>query len=379
MAISFSVLAVCPQTRGRRGRLTTPHGVVETPVFMPVGTQGAVKALSPQDVEAVGARIVLANTYHLSLRPGADIVAEAGGLHRFMNWPHSVLTDSGGFQVFSLADLRTIDDDGVTFASHIDGSVHRLTPERSIAIQEQLGADIIMAFDECVPYPISFEGAEAAVERTARWAERCLKAKTRPDQALFGIVQGSVYEELRERSCRQITALDFPGYGIGGLSVGEPKEDMHRILEHIEPLLPGDRPRYLMGVGAPEDLVEGVARGVDMFDCVLPTRVARHGRIFTRRGPLNLMNARYARDFGPLEEGCTCEACTGFSRAYIRHLLRAKEFLGMRLASLHNLHFLLRLMDEVRTALETGTFADMARRFFAEYMGQEWTPPRRSG
>lgn len=379
MAISFSVVAVCPQTGGRRGRLTTLHGVVETPVFMPVGTQGAVKALSPQDVEAVGARIVLANTYHLSLRPGEDIVAEAGGLHRFMNWPHAVLTDSGGFQVFSLADLRTIDDDGVTFASHIDGSLHRLTPERSIAIQEQLGADIIMAFDECAPYPISFEGAEAAVERTARWAERCVKAKTRADQALFGIVQGSVYEELRQRSCRQITALDFPGYAIGGLSVGEPKEDMHRILELLDPLLPEDRPRYLMGVGAPEDLVEGVARGVDMFDCVLPTRVARHGRIYTRRGPLNLMNARFARDFGPLEEGCTCEACSGFSRAYIRHLLRAKEFLGMRLASLHNLHFLFRLMDEVRTALEKGTFVDMAQAFFADYMGQEWTPPRRSG
>lgn len=378
MAISFTLIGRCGRTMARRGRLATPHGTVETPVFMPVGTQGAVKALSPRDVREVGASIVLANTYHLHLRPGEDVVAEAGGLHRFMNWFGPILTDSGGFQVFSLAELRTIDDDGVSFASHIDGTRLRLTPESSIAIQEKLGADIIMAFDECSPYPVSRDGAERAVERTARWAERCLRAKTRADQALFGIVQGSVYDDLRERSARQITGLDFPGYGIGGLSVGEPKADMHRILELLDPLLPEDKPRYLMGVGAPEDLIEGVARGVDMFDCVLPTRVARHGRIFTRTGPYTLLNARYARDFRPLEEGCPCEACQGFTRAYVRHLLRAREVLGLRLASIHNLRFILGLMEDIRRSLEAGTFPEFARDFLRTYLGQEWTPPVRN-
>ncbi|MCG0238507.1 MAG: tRNA guanosine(34) transglycosylase Tgt [Firmicutes bacterium] len=367
-ALRFEVLATDPNSAARRGRLTTPHGVIETPVFMPVGTQATVKTLSPHEVWDLGARIILSNTYHLYLRPGADLIREAGGLHRFMAWPGSILTDSGGFQVFSLAELRKITEEGVQFRSHLDGSSHFLSPETAIQVQNALGADIIMCFDECTPWPVEYEYAKASMERTARWAARCKAAHARPDdQALFGIVQGSTYADLRRESAARTVELDFPGYAVGGLSVGEPKALMHEMLEITVPLLPPDRPRYLMGVGSPEDLIEGVWRGIDMFDCVLPTRIARHGTVFTRRGKLSVRSAAFARDWEPIEPGCDCYACRHFSRAYIRHLFKAEEMLGLRLASLHNLRFLLRLMEEVRQALETGTFAEYRRAFYAEW------------
>ncbi len=348
--------------RARAGRFRTPHGDLLTPVFAPVGTAATVKALTPAQLHELGAQLVLSNTYHLYLRPGDELLRDLGGLHQFMQWPGPILTDSGGFQVFSLSDTRKIDDDGVTFKSHLDGSLHRFTPERSIAIQENLGADIIMAFDECPP-PLDRAYNEIALRRTHAWAERCVAAKTRADQALFGIVQGGVFADLRAESARFLTGLDLPGYAIGGLAVGESKPEMHAALDVVEPLLPAHKPRYLMGVGSPEDLVNGVARGVDIFDCVLPTRLARNSAALTRTGRLNMGNAVYARDPGPIEDGCACYACRNFSRAYVRHLMRAGEILGAVLLTLHNVHLLLTMMREMRAAIEQDSFASYAEAF----------------
>jgi queuine tRNA-ribosyltransferase len=359
---SFEIQAT--QGSARAGVFHTPHGALPTPLFAPVGTQAAVKAVTPDQLRALDASLVLANTYHLYLRPGDPLVAEMGGLHRFMGWDRPILTDSGGFQVFSLAKIRQVDEDGVTFMSHIDGSTHRLTPEKSISIQENLGADIIMAFDECAdPYDRAY--SERAMQRTHTWAERCQDSKTREDQALFGIVQGGVFPDLRRQSAERIVALDFPGYAIGGLSVGETKSEMLAILDVVTPILPGDRPRYLMGVGSPEDLVNGVLRGVDVFDCVLPTRLARHHAAMTRTGRLNLTNAAFANDPQPIEETCDCYACRNFSRAYLRHLILSKEILASTLVSIHNLRTLVRLMQDLRQAVLTGRLDEFAGTFFA--------------
>jgi queuine tRNA-ribosyltransferase len=363
----FSLEYTDPTTGARAGTLTTPHGVIATPVFMPVGTQATVKTLSSHEVAAMNAPIILGNTYHLFLRPGSDLVAELGGLHRFMNWPRAILTDSGGFQVFSLGATNVIDEDGVTFRSHLDGSLHRFTPERAIAIQEQLGADIIMAFDECAPYPTTPEYAQAAMNRTHRWLERCVAAKTRADQALFGIVQGSMYPDLRRMSAEFIASQPVAGFGIGGLSVGETKPEMYETLAVTTAELPHDRPRYLMGVGSPEDLLEGVSRGVDMFDCVQPTRLGRHGAAWTPAGRINLFNARWARDDRPIEEGCDCYTCANHSRAYLRHLLRAEEMLGARLATIHNVRFLIRLMEGARQAIIEQRYAAYRDAFLQQF------------
>lgn len=364
MAFKFSLLKTDAHTLARAGLFSTPHGDIPMPTFAPVGTQAAVKTVSPRELHELGASLVLANTYHLYLRPGADLIARLGGLHHFMAWDGPLLTDSGGFQVFSLANLRRIDDDGVTFRSHVDGSEHRFTPEKAISVQEQLGADVIMVFDECAePHDRAYN--EAALARTHTWAERCRAAQTRADQALFGIVQGGIFADLRQESARFLTGLDFPGYAVGGLSVGETKARMHAMLEATTPLLPADKPRYLMGVGSPEDLFEGVARGIDLFDCVLPTRIARNGAVFTRRGRLNLRNAQYVEDPRPIEEGCACHACRRFSRAYVRHLLMVKETLGLRLTTIHNLHFMLGLMRRIRASILDGTFAALKDEFLA--------------
>ncbi|HEC33121.1 MAG TPA: tRNA guanosine(34) transglycosylase Tgt [Chloroflexi bacterium] len=348
MSSHFRLLAT--DGRARAGLLATPHGDVPTPVFMPVGTQATVKAVSPRDLEELGATVVLSNTYHLYLRPGDGRIARLGGLHAFMAWSGPILTDSGGYQVFSLAQRRKVDADGVTFRSHIDGSEHRFTPEKVIAIQENLGADIITCLDECAD-PLDYEYNVQALARTHAWAERCRAAKTRPDQALFGIVQGGVFLDLREQSARFLTGLSFDGYAIGGLSVGETKEQMHAVLELLDSFLPADRPRYLMGVGTPGDLVECATRGVDMFDCVLPTRMARNGGALIRTGRLNLRNARFADDHAPIDPGCTCYTCTHFSRAYLRHLTLANEILGHYLLTLHNLHLMLTVAREIRQAI----------------------------
>lgn len=346
----FEFTLLAQEGRARAGLLHTPHGTLETPLFAPVGTQATVKAVTPAQLEELGASLVLANTYHLYLRPGENLIAEMGGLHRFMNWPHPILTDSGGFQVFSLAASRQIDAAGATFKSHIDGSTHRLTPEKSIAIQEALGADIIMAFDECAP-PYDRAYNEAAVQRTHTWAERCLQAKTRSDQALFGIVQGGIFSDLRQASAECIAALDFPGHAIGGLSVGETKAEMHAVLELVDQALPQDKPRYLMGVGTPEDILNSVLRGVDVFDCVLPTRLARHNAAITPSQRLNLVNANFASDLAPIDEACTCYTCTHFSRAYLRHLILAREMLSATLLSIHNLHTLIHVTKALRQAI----------------------------
>jgi queuine tRNA-ribosyltransferase len=355
----FEFTIAATNNRARTGSFTTPHGELITPVFAPVGTQATVKTLTPEQVKELGATLVLSNTYHLYLRPGDDIVAGFGGLHRFMRWPHPMLTDSGGFQVFSLAQTRQIDDEGVTFKSHIDGSTHRFTPQRSIRIQENLGADIIMAFDECSD-PNDHAYSKLAMERTHRWAEICLKAKRRGDQALFGIVQGGVQADLRAESAKFISSLDTPGIAIGGLSVGETKEEMHATLDVITPLLPENKPRYLMGVGTPEDLINGVLRGIDIFDCVLPTRLARHHSAFAPEGRLNMMNASFARDERPIEETCDCYTCRTFSRGYIRHLIVAKELLAGTLLSIHNLRALIRLMQQIRVYIAEGIFEEKA-------------------
>ena len=367
MSFSFELLKVCPHTGARLGRVHTPHGDIDTPCYMPVGTQATVKAMTPEAVEGVGAQILLANTYHLHLRPGEDLVEEAGGLHRFMHWNHPILTDSGGFQVFSLAGLRKVSEEGVRFRSHIDGSARFLSPETVMHIENSLGADIIMQFDECSPFPCDRRTAETAMRRTLRWAERCKRAHRREDQALFGIGQGAFERDLRIESARAMADMDFPGYGIGGLSVGEPKAQMYELLEAVTPELPAHKPRYLMGVGTPDCLIEGVLRGVDMFDCVLATRIARNGTVFTRNGRLVVKNAQYARDFRPLDETCDCYACRNYSRAYLRHLFKAGEILGAHLASVHNLRFLLRLMERVREAIADGTLAQLRSDFYAHY------------
>lgn len=344
--------------RARAGVFHTPHGDVPTPLFAPVGTAATVKGVPPRDLQELGATLVLANTYHLYLRPGDDLIAHMGGLHAFMGWDGPLLTDSGGYQIFSLKEIRKIDDDGVTFKSHIDGSLHRFTPEKVIAIEENLGADIIMALDECAP-PLDRAYNEEALRRTHAWAERCLRAKTRSDQALFGIVQGGVFDDLREESARFLVGLDFPGYAIGGLAVGETKAQMHHTLDVVEPLLPDRKPRYLMGVGTLEDFFESVARGVDIFDCVLPTRLARHGAAFTHEGRLNLRKSTLAEDRRPIEDGCACYACRCFTRAYIRHLMQSNEILGLYLASIHNLHFLLDTMRRIRQSIFEGAFTQL--------------------
>ena len=351
----FDFQITSKNNHARTGIFSTPHGDLLTPVFAPVGTQATVKTLTPEHLKDINASLVLSNTYHLYLRPGDELVRDMGGLHRFMQWHRPMLTDSGGFQVFSLAQTRKIDDDGVTFKSHIDGSSHHFTPEKSIAIQENLGADIIMAFDECSD-PNDHTYSKIAMDRTHRWAERSLMAQTRRDQALFGIIQGGVQADLRADSARFITSLDTPGIAIGGLSVGETKQQMHDTLDVVTPLLPENKPRYLMGVGTPEDLIDAVARGIDMFDCVLPTRLARHHSAFAPEGRLNLMNASFARDDRPIDETCDCYTCKTFTRAYIRHLIVAKELLAGTLISIHNLRALIRLMENLRVFIADGRF-----------------------
>lgn len=376
MAVKFELIKECKETRARVGKLTTPHGVIHTPIFMPVGTQATVKTMLPRDVEEIGAEIILSNTYHLYLRPGEDIVEEAGGLHTFMNWPKSILTDSGGFQVFSLNTLNKITEDGVEFRSHIDGSKHFFSPEKAIAVENALGADIIMAFDECAPYPCDHSYAKAALDRTTRWAARSKAAHKNPDrQALFGIIQGGTFADLRQESAKQIIDIDFPGYGIGGLSVGEPKPLMYEMLEATVPLMPREKPRYLMGVGSPDCLMEGTIRGVDMFDCVLPTRIARNGTALTSRGKVVVRNAAYARDFSSLDEACDCYTCKNFSRAYLRHLIKADETLGLTLLSIHNLRYLIALMQGLRQAIiedRTMSYVRHALRFYGgEFVNEE--------
>jgi len=367
----FKILAECPVTGARAGELVTPHGIIQTPVFMPVGTQATVKAMAPFELESLGAQIILSNTYHLYLRPGPGIIDLAGGLHRFMGWDHPILTDSGGFQVFSLSDLNAVSDDGVICRSHLDGSTHFMSPEWAMGVQETLGSDIAMCFDQCVKYPCSYEVAEEAVRRTTLWARRSRDSHHREDQALFGIVQGSVFKDLRIRSVEQLLELDFPGYGIGGLSVGEPHVEMYNVLDAIRHILPMDKPRYLMGVGFAPNLVEGVSRGVDMFDCVLPTRNGRNGSVFTSRGHLNIKNLCFADDFSPIDENCDCYVCRTFTRSYLRHLYKAGEILSSRLCTWHNIHFLVDLMKKARLSILNGQFPEFKERFLNEFLKGE--------
>lgn len=368
-AVRYELIKECSRSGARLGRLHTPHGTFETPMFMPVGTQATVKTLSPEELYDMGSQVILSNTYHLFLRPGHELVKKAGGLHKFMNYKHGMLTDSGGFQVFSLGAMRKITEEGVMFRSHIDGSKKFLSPEIATNVQEALGADIAMAFDECIPYPADFDYAKKSTERTTRWAKRCLAAHTREDQSLFGIVQGGMYPELRKMSVQQLTELDFAGYGIGGLSVGEPKPLMYDILGHTTEDMPKDKARYLMGVGTADCIVEAVNLGVDMFDCVFPTRVARNGTAMTSYGRLVVRNACYAEDFSPIEEGCGCYTCRNFSRAYIRHLFKAEEIFALRLLTIHNLHFLLNFTKQIRQAIAEDRFPEFRERFLQNYQG----------
>jgi len=365
--LSFEVKKSCPSTGARAGMLTTPHGVVPTPAFIPVGSQATVKSLTPQEISALGTKMVLGNTYHLYLRPGITIIEKLGGLHRFMSWAGPLLTDSGGYQVFSLAHLRQVSDEGVLFRSHIDGSEHFITPELSIQFQEALGADIIMAFDECPPYTDDRNTVQGAVARTHRWAERCRSSKQRIDQALYGIVQGGAFTELRRHSASFLTDLGFDGYAIGGLSIGEPKEVTKAMVEETVALLPGDKPRYLMGVGSPEDLIGGVSLGIDIFDSALPTRIARNGGFFTRYGRKIIRNAHFRDREGPLDEGCDCDTCRNFSAAYLHHLFRCEELLAYRLATIHNLRFVMRLMEEMRRSILDGSFPSFKESFLDSY------------
>lgn len=367
MIIDFELQAEDKETGARAGLLHTPHGVFKTPMFMPVGTQATVKTLTPEELDDMGAQIILSNTYHLFLRPGPDLIRQAGELHRFMNWNKGILTDSGGFQVFSLGAMRKITEEGVHFRSHLDGSKQFLSPEVSIQVQEDFGSDIAMAFDECIPYPADYEYTKKSTERTTRWAERSLKAHKRSDRGIFGIVQGGMYKELRKQSALEISGLPFDGIAIGGLSVGEPHDLMYDILENTMPWLPKSKARYLMGVGTPDCLVEGVARGVDMFDCVFPTRVARNGMAMVHTGRMNMKNKKYERDFAPLEEGCRCYTCQHFTRAYIRHLYKAEELLAFRLVTIHNLYFLLQFMRDMREAILNGTFPHFRKSFMDSY------------
>ncbi|HIX44002.1 queuine tRNA-ribosyltransferase [Kurthia sp. 3B1D] len=366
--IRYELIKKCKQTGARLGIVHTPHGSFETPAFMPVGTQATVKTMAPEEIKAMGANIILSNTYHLWLRPGHELIKEAGGLHKFMNWDGAILTDSGGFQVFSLSDMRKITEEGVHFRNHLNGSKMFLSPEKAMEIQNALGSDIMMAFDECPPFPATFEYMKASVERTTRWAERCLKAHARPDeQGLFGIIQGGEFEELRKQSARDLVAMDFPGYAIGGLSVGEPKPIMNRMLEYTTPLMPENKPRYLMGVGSPDSLIDGSIRGIDMFDCVLPTRIARNGTCMTSQGRVVVKNAKFAKDFTPIDPECDCYTCKNYTKAYIRHLIKADETFGIRLTSTHNLHFLQNLMRQVREAIREDRLGDFREEFFEKY------------
>ncbi len=384
MQKNFELLTSDRGQKARRARLTTAHGVIETPAFMPVGTQGSVKGVSPRELRQMNAQIILGNTYHLFVRPGLDVIKHFGGLHNFMNWDGPILTDSGGYQIFSLAKLRKITDGGVEFQNHIDGARAFISPEIAMEIQAALGGDIAMALDECVPYPCEYDYAAQSAELTTRWAKRCLEWKRRngetakrgladspdrrfADSMLFGIVQGATFDDLRKQSAQAIVDLDFDGYAIGGVSVGEPEEEMMRAVESAEPFLPRDKPRYAMGLGTPPQLLEMIARGMDMFDCVLPTRLARNGTAFTTTGTLNLKNAQFALDKSPIEENCACDACREFSRGYIRHLIKAEEILGLRLITLHNLHSYLNLMKRARTEIESGTFDQFRKAFVAGY------------
>ena len=367
-AVKYELLHTDKKTGARRGRITTPHGTIETPVFMPVGTQATVKAMKPEAVADTGAQIILANTYHLFLRPGSDIVREAGGLHRFMNWDKPILTDSGGYQVFSLGAMRKITEEGVMFASHIDGSRHMLSPEKSIEVQNDLGSDIIMAFDECAPKDASRKYIEKSQAMTTRWLERCVKAHQNPDrQALFGIMQGGFYRDLREKSAKEIVDLDLPGYAIGGISVGERKEDYIGVLDYAPKLLPENKPRYVMGIGTPDYIFEAVERGVDMFDCVEPTRIARHGMAMTSHGRISIKNAKFERDFTPLDPECDCYTCRNYTRAYLRHLFKAGETMSHMLLSEHNLRFLSRLSEDIRRSIEEDRFSEFKEEFYSKY------------
>ena len=367
-AVTYELIHQDAKTRARRGRITTPHGTIETPVFMPVGTQATVKAMKPEDVAATGAEIILGNTYHLYLRPGEDIIREAGGLHQFMNWHKPILTDSGGFQVFSLGKFRKITEEGVKFKSYIDGSSHMMMPETSIDIQNALGSDIIMAFDECVEYGAEKPYVERSLERTTRWLKRCKEHhKNTEKQSLFGIMQGGMFKDLRRISAEQIVELDLPGYAIGGLSVGEPKDLMLEVLDDCVDYLPKDRPRYLMGVGTVDYLFEGVERGVDMFDCVLPTRLARHGMAMTSHGDVNIKNSKHQRDFSTLDPECGCYVCHNYSRAYLRHLFKSNEILSSMLLSEHNIYFLVNMMKGIRKAIEEDRFSEFKKEFYEKY------------
>ena len=371
-ALIFKLLHKDSRSKARRGRITTPHGVIETPVFMPVGTQATVKAMKPEDVERTGAQIILSNTYHLMLRPGSDIVREAGGLHEFMNWHKPILTDCGGFQVFSLGHMRKITEEGALFSSHIDGSRHMLSPERSIEVQNDLGADIIMGFDECAPPDADYDYIAKSQARTTRWLRRCIEAHKYPEkQALFGIMQGGFFRDLREESAEAIVSLDLPGYAIGGISVGETKEEYIGVLEYAPDLLPENKPRYVMGIGTPDYIFEAVEHGVDMFDCVEPTRIARHGMAMTSHGRVNIKNARYERDFGPLDPECDCYACRHYSRAYLRHLFKAGETMSAMLLTEHNLRFLSRLSENIRRSIDEDRFMDYKKDFYARYYNEE--------
>lgn len=368
MAVKYELIKECNKTRARLGKVYTPHGAIDTPAFMPVGTQATVKAMSPDELKEIGAQIILSNTYHLYIRPGHKLIQDFGGLHGFMNWDRPILTDSGGFQVFSLNELRKISEEGVEFKSHLDGSKHFFSPEYVMEIEEALGADIIMAFDECIPYPSDKNYVQKSMERTVRWLKRCEKAHTKTDtQALFGIVQGGIFKDLRIQSAKMTIDVNLPGYAIGGLSVGEPKEEMNEVLEYTVPILPKDKPRYLMGVGSPDSLIDGAIRGVDMFDCVLPTRIARNGTVMTSAGKLVVRNAEYAKDSMPLDEKCNCYTCTNFSRAYIRHLIKAGEILGGRLTTIHNLRFLQNLMKDIRNAILEDRLLGFREEFFENY------------
>ena len=368
MAIRYELIKECKETGARLGKIHTPHGIIETPIFMPVGTQATVKAMTPEELKEIESQIILSNTYHLYLRPGQELVKKAGGLHRFMNWNGPILTDSGGFQVFSLGDLRKITEEGVEFRSHLDGSKHFISPEKAVEIQNALGSDIIMVFDECAPYPADREYVKNSLERTTRWAKRCKEAHENIDrQGLFGIIQGGMYKDLREQSAKEIIELDFPGYAIGGLSVGEPKDLMYEVLEYTAPLMPKEKPRYLMGVGSPDCLLEGVIRGIDMFDCVLPTRIARNGTAMTSRGRITIKQARYFEDFTPLDPECSCYTCKNYTKAYLRHLFKANEILSSRLFSYHNLYFLLKLMAKVREAIQNDKLLNFKNNFLEKY------------
>ncbi|MDR1940737.1 MAG: tRNA guanosine(34) transglycosylase Tgt [Endomicrobium sp.] len=372
---SYTLLKKSSQCRARLGRLYTARGNIDTPVFMPVGTQGTVKGVATEYLKESGAQIILANSYHLYLRPGTEIIKRAGGIQEFNSWRKPMLTDSGGFQIFSLNEIRKIKEDGAQFQSHIDGSRHFFTPEKSMQVQKDIGADIIMCFDECAPYPASYEYAKNSMELSLKWAAKCkdefYKDDARLKQALFGIIQGSVYDDLRKISAQKMTEMDFTGYAIGGVSVGEPREDKERVIEVVEPLLPENKARYLMGVGMPEDLWEGVQRGIDMFDCVIPTRNGRNGQVFTSLGKLNIRNAEFRQDFTPLDPQCACPACKGYTKAYLNHLVRAQESLYLSLLSLHNIYFMINLMEKIRKALENDSFFEAKEEFFRKYYNRK--------